>query len=158
MGYHKSRKFTVVLENSHYVLDAINQSCPNLVDQKKLINYRRTAVYSSQSWDRIYKKFGNWPTMVGKYLLLPTVPAACFIIFHEIRISLAFISAVFLNGFWGLIVYSSEEFLIGWKTRRLLLNSPSDPLRSLKFVPRYQFIAQVIYLAGLLAICVLSTL
>ncbi len=154
----KPRKFTVVLENSHYILDAINQKYPNLIDQKKLGNFRRTAIYGTQSWDRTYKKVGNWPLLLAKYLGLPLALAAGIVTFREWSFGSALSAAVSLNFFWGFFVYLLEEFFIGWKTRRQMLNAPLSEPTELSFVIRFQKIASAIYLIGFAVICVLLSL
>lgn len=154
----KARRFTVVLENSHLVLDAINQTHPNLIDQRKLSEYRRTAVYSSESWDRVYSKLSNWPMVAAKYLALPILLAACFFISRGWSFKSGFMSAVALNYFWGLAVYTAEEAFIGWETRRAMLNNHPSQKIGTEFVARSQKTASLIYLIGFTLACVLTML
>lgn len=144
----KSRKFTVVLEQSHLILDAIHKLKPELMNQNKLDSYRKTAIYSSQSWDRLYTKIQSWQIMTLKYILIPLALTMTANLPSGKRYVSYFIATFILNALWGYFVYFIEEIFMGWQTRKALLINPHLKAEHLHFVPKLQKVFFGIYLLG----------
>ncbi|MCB0378927.1 MAG: hypothetical protein KDD33_10580 [Bdellovibrionales bacterium] len=74
----RSRYFTVVLERSDYILDAIADYKPEIIDEKKLTKFRRTAVVIDHSWARIYDLKNYWRTTLLAATTNPIIVIGAF--------------------------------------------------------------------------------
>ncbi|MNJ92518.1 hypothetical protein D3C87_101900 [compost metagenome] len=71
----KTYKFTVVLERSEYVLEAIASSNPQLISTESLMKYRRIAILADHGWARFYDTLKEWKLLLTKFVGLPIVAA-----------------------------------------------------------------------------------
>jgi hypothetical protein len=125
----KKLKFTVVLERSDYVLDAIHKHSPALFAESSLESYRRTAVYSDHSWGRIYANAAAWPLILLKYLVIPGVAGyVAFLTGKKAPMILAPAGMLI----FAYLVFIGEEFILGYRLRKRLKNNAQDLVRDVK--------------------------
>ena len=158
----KPYRFTVVLEQSETALDAIFAARPDVSDSKKLLRYRRTAIFADHSWARLYRKAKTWPALILKYLLFPLILAGALgltVKKDPAAIFLGFTLVIFgLNMIFGGTLYLLEEILLGWRLRKILLHSPFSSLeRSIEAEIVTQKKMQRIHYALMIAFTVLIT-
>ncbi len=162
----KSYRFTVVLERSEYILEAISAVRPGIVRSEDLLAYRRTAIMSDHSWARVYTKAKNWQGLALKYLVLPILlTGVALVVLKGDQDPITFGSSVkvFLL-IWGLnlgtgmaLTFAVSELVLVVRGKDRLLKNPSDVLRDINFekkVDSQALIAHWIFAFVVLAIVI----
>ncbi len=122
----KSYRFTVVLERSDYLLDAIHQARPGLCQEKKFFRYRRTAIFADHSWARLYDACRRWPLLVVKYGLFPITG---FFVVRERGLPLLAPTAALLMPMFGYALYLLGEMIFAARVRKALKIDASNVRR-----------------------------
>lgn len=127
----KRYKFTVVLERSDLLLDAVGAARPDLYAAKRVLNYRRTAVFADQSWARLYEKARAWPSLLFKYLVVPAVVGAFVIPLATKFLGDKFgvgtgIAVGMLYSLLAVALYIGGEYVLAWRLRNRLKANPAD--------------------------------
>lgn len=148
----KSYRFTVVLERSEYILEAISAVRPGIVRSEDLLAYRRTAIMSDHSWARVYAKAKNWQGLVLKYFVLPALLAGVTLIFlRDSPDAFAFLSLVKLYTLiWALnlsvglaLTFALSELVLVIHGKEKLLKDPAHVTRDLDFEKKVDSMALI---------------
>lgn len=144
----RSFYFTVVLERSEYILEAIASSRPDLVDEKTLLNYRRTAIVIDHSWSRVYGHFKRWPFLIFKYAV---TPAAFWALLWSTSLippeaAARLLPAVLgMCALLGLSKWFATDLILAAQTRKRLIASPELVRRDVQTERKIQRGAEVLY-------------
>lgn len=162
----KAFSFTAALERSEYILDAIVNFNPKLVDIDECAAYRRTAIYYDHSWARMVAHLNNHRRFFVKYGLSALIfPVAFFSLRHSIYhddlpseymmiwgILFEFVFALVL----GTVIWVVAEVLVlAPHSRRQLMQNPDRVVRPVEFeriVAIWSDLAFILIQIGVLAI------
>jgi hypothetical protein len=135
----KKYRFTVVLERSEYILEAIAAARGELISINDLEKYRRTAILSDHSWARFYGAFKAWPKLLIKFFVLPLALAAIGLAIRKLffnqgplplKTGIAFCFFILAaNGFIGVAAWYLGEITLMAKGRSALLADPQSTRR-----------------------------
>ncbi|WP_413574936.1 hypothetical protein ACLVWU_11860 [Bdellovibrio sp. HCB290] len=145
-------KFTVILERSEYVLEAISSFNPVLLPPASFEGYRRTAICADHNYTRINDALKNWRMMVVKYLLLPVVVSVVVVLAAPYvgRVSITedldnvFRSFTVVNLMLGVICFLVAALYITGITNQALIKDPNNARRNMELE------AKVYRISGLL--------
>jgi hypothetical protein len=154
------QKFTIALERSEYVLEAIASARPGLIDPEELLSYRRTAILADHSWARFYGRLKDRKSMMVEYVAAPfltSVVAATIIKFDQIRDPLTFLTGWFLlfvvilavNVGCGVFSWFGVNIAMVKNGRARLLADPTQVRRDMQLEARYHRIASFLHMAML---------
>ncbi len=145
-------RFTVVLERSEYILEAISAVRPGIVRSEDLLAYRRTAILSDHSWARVYAKTKNWPALVLKYFVLPILLSGATLAamranqmpINGAQVAKLFLLMLGLNFAVGMTIsFALSELVLVMAGKERLEKDPSDVVRDLALEKKVSTIAHV---------------
>lgn len=148
----EKHRFTVVLERSEYVLEAIVAARPGIVSEEDLVAFRRAAILSDHSWARVYSKLKGTRGLLLKYLVLPAILAAITIAVMKMKALLIdgpgmiklFMLVAGLNFAVGLSVsFALSEFVLLMVGRERLTQDPKAVVRDLVLEAQVDRYAQI---------------
>ena len=151
----KAYRFTVVLERSEYILDAIASARPELIDLAKMEVYRRTAIVSDHSWGRFYSRLKSLQSLLLRFVAVPlalTTLASGLHLRHWVAI---FIAVNILNLLVGTAIFIFCELLFTSQGRLALIADPNAVRRNLAYENKIAKSAGAVQI-GTLSILVVS--
>jgi len=139
----KRYKFTVVLERSDLLLDAVFAARPDICPEKKFHAYRRTSIFSDQSWSRLYERARQWFRLILKYVVLaPAAGAAIgFLLSQNLEPKVAWCLGGAAAGFcfyYGIFLFMASEYWMAWHLKGVLKRDPSAIQRDLAYERKIQ--------------------
>jgi hypothetical protein len=155
-----SYRFTVVLERSIYIIDALIAYNGSLINNENALRYRQTAIESDQSWGRLYLKWRAPYRLSFKYLIWPLLTFTVYY-FIKIRSTEDDNLPLFIFGWLafhillGISIYVIAELILITRTRNSLKLNPNAFIRDLKIETWVYRSADALYLllsAGVLAV------
>ncbi|UYL07663.1 hypothetical protein B9G69_011455 [Bdellovibrio sp. SKB1291214] len=149
----QSYKFTVILERSEYVLEAISSFNPELLPPQSFELYRRTAICADHNYTRINDALKNWRILVVKYLLLPVIVsvAVLFLAPYVGRLSAAedwdnvFRAITIVNLVLGVACFLIAALYITGVTNKALVAEPNNARRNMVMEGKVYLIANLVH-------------
>lgn len=126
--------FTMAIERSEYILDAIYSARPELFAIEKLQDYRLSSVVVDHAAHRLEKRARNWQRFIIKFLLYPGLAAAAYFAAHILRGD----KYQFVDYAWGwaysiwahlllsVLIYSIYDSIIIRQEKEKLRQNPND--------------------------------
>ncbi len=155
----KGLKFTVVLERSDLLLDAVYQARPDLCSAKKFHAYRRTAVFADQSWSRLYERGRQWFRLSFKYVLFPlacgAAAGACLTMkWDEKAAGGVALLVAGLPLYYGIALFMIAEYWMAWHLKGVLTRDPGAIRRDIAYERKIQRVAGLLYYLPILGVTV----
>lgn len=150
-------RFTLALERSDYILDAVAAAQPLLVSAEKIEEYRRAAIVCDHSWARVYTAWKDWPLLTGIFLIWPTLMGSAWHIWGELPLSISMSTFFVINTAVGLVIWWATEIGLMSKKDRELMDNPLNPLRDMNMEARLRRKTRILHFVVTLALFALST-
>ncbi|WP_413584584.1 hypothetical protein [Bdellovibrio sp. HCB274] len=159
-------KFTVILERSEYVLEAISSFNPELLPPASFEIYRRTAICADHNYTRINDALKNWRMLVVKYMLLPIVVSVVVVLVAPYvgRVSITedldnvFRSFTLANLILGVICFLVAALYLTANTNQDLIRDPNNARRNLPVEAKVYRLADIVHWAVFAAFVIYFTL
>ncbi|QDK45968.1 hypothetical protein DOM22_12805 [Bdellovibrio sp. ZAP7] len=153
MNDGKQYKFTVILERSEYVLEAISSYNPQLLPPESFELYRRTAICADHNYTRINDALKNWRILVVKYLLLPVIVSVAVVLLAPYlgRLSITealdnvFRSITIVNLVLGVACFLIAALWITGITNRALIREPNNARRDMVMEGKVYLVASIVH-------------
>lgn len=130
----KSYAFTVVLERSEYILDAVSAFDPQLLPFEKMANYRRLAILADHGWTRYYDQMKSWKQHPGIFVGATVLGAS---LATATSLSSSFAWALGELALWNcgvlLTAFIVSDAILMAHGRKLLLQNPESMTRDVAF-------------------------
>jgi hypothetical protein len=147
-----SYKFTLVLERSEYILEAVAAYNPQLVPADKLEAFRRTAVTSDHSLAHLYDGLKDKRSLLWKFAGLPIAAAIVLraVSFFQGNpfVFMNLVSTIVVLLFFQLAAAMLGNWIISlvltFKTRKALIENPNRLQRDREFEKRMEFVNQTV--------------
>lgn len=136
-------RFTLALERSDYILDAVAAAQPLLVSAEKLEKYRRTAIVCDHSWARVYTAWKDWHILLALFCAWPVMMGTTWSLNGDLPFPIA--TGIFsaINFMVGLSIWWSLEVWFMNQKNADLLENPLNPLRDMKMEAKYRRLARI---------------
>jgi hypothetical protein len=162
----KSYKFTVILERSEYVLEAISSFNAELLPPQSFETYRRTAICADHNYTRINDALKNWRILVVKYILLPVIVsvAVLFLAPYLGQLSVTedldsvFRSITIVNLVLGVACFLLGALYITGVTNKALIAEPNNARRNMVMEGKVYLVANIIHWIAFTAYVIYFTL
>ncbi|WP_413581931.1 hypothetical protein [Bdellovibrio sp. HCB288] len=146
-------RFTVILERSEYVLEAISSFNPDLLPASSFETYRRTAICADHNYTRINDALKNWRMLVVKYMLLPVIISVVVLLLAPYlgHVSITddldnvFRKVTLVNLILGVACFLIPALYITGLTNQALVKDPNNARRNMVLEGKIFKIAAVVH-------------
>jgi len=148
---NKIHRFTVALERSEYILEAVTSYNPSLLATRHMAAYRREAIAADHGWARVHERFKNWKGHLLRNLLLPAAVAGLVSYFAPYAWNLNPISlsilVFFFNFILGTFILVLCDLFMAHRTKKILRKNPQAVIRDMIYEKKFYFRASIIHIA-----------
>lgn len=163
-----TQAFTINLERSEYILEALYSFNPNLVPSENIEMYRRRLIIADQSNARSYERLQKWNSVLTKYMIVPAVISLIQLLrdtlIHQ-NVTGSSVVSNFPNYFFvsfawntvvGMIIFIVIDTILRSKDRQRLTSNPNFVRRDLERDAKYFKSGDLIYWTLVLTITFLT--
>ncbi|WP_413557537.1 hypothetical protein [Bdellovibrio sp. HCB209] len=159
-------KFTVILERSEYVLEAISSFNPELLPPNSFEEYRRTAICADHNYTRINDALKNWKILFVKYVLVPVIVSVMILLLAPFigRLSVTqdldnvFRMMTVVNVVLGVCCFLIAALFITDRTNRALIKEPNNARRNMVMEGQVNRVAGIVHWIAFAAYAIYFTM
>lgn len=138
-------KFTVALERSEYILEAVTSYKPELLAYKSFMQYRKAAILSDHSWARIQDDLKNWQSKVIKFFMVPLLFTLVVNTFYNSSLFDRFGYILVFNGLLCVVVSIVFDLIVSGEGSKRLDRNPKSAIRDLVYEKKMNQIEDRVY-------------
>lgn len=146
-------RFTVGLERSDYLLDALAIAQPTLMPTAELARFRRICIVTDHAFARLQTALADWSSLLIMEFGLPGVlTILAFLTLGGGGVTDAFVvfaGIALMNGIIGLLIWIPKEIIEIRRKDLELQENPLNPLRDMRREKREKIFSRCIHVAAI---------